>query len=115
MVERKTIGSRIFLGLGACVTLMMIVGITSVFGLMSMRGTISDLANRETRKSTLTSTIYGQVMSLQAAQRGFLIGALTSDAQKIQSAERQVEQASRAANDALRQLEPLLMTDDGKR
>ncbi len=115
MSARKTIGARIFLGLGACVGLMLVVGVTSIVGLSRLRGTVSDLANREARKTTLVSSIYGQVMALQAAQRGFLIGALTSDTQKIQSAERQVQEAGRKAKEALRQLEPLLQTEEARR
>ncbi len=115
MNRQKTIGARVFLGLGACVVLMLVIGVTSTVGLMNLRSTIDNMANRENRKSSLTNVIYGQVMALQAAQRGFLIGALTSDMQKIAAAERQVQDASGKANLALKQLEPLVMLEEGKR
>jgi methyl-accepting chemotaxis protein/methyl-accepting chemotaxis protein-1 (serine sensor receptor) len=115
MNGRRTIGSRVFLGLGACVALMLVIGVTSVLNLMSLRSTISSLAQREARKTALANKIYGQVMGLQSAQRGFLIGALTSDSQKISGAEQQVQDASRKANEGIRELEPLLDTEEGRR
>ncbi|OYT68346.1 MAG: hypothetical protein CFK52_15230, partial [Chloracidobacterium sp. CP2_5A] len=85
--------------------MMMVVGVTSIVGLTNLRDTVTAMANKQARKTMLISSIYGQVMSLQAAQRGFLIGALTSDSSKIQRADAQVEEASRKAGEALRQLE----------
>lgn len=115
MNRQRTIGWKVFVGLGACVALMLVIGVTGILGMSSLRGTVSNLSDRQVRKAVLTSTIYAQVMALQSAQRGFLIGALTNDAKKVQSAEQQVQEASRRANEAIRQLEPLLDTDEGHR
>lgn len=102
------------MGLGACVALMLVIGVTAVVGLTRLKNSVFDLADRGTRQTSLATMIYAQVMALQSAQRGLLIGALTSDAKRVGSAEQQVQEASGKANEALRQMEPLLATDESR-
>ncbi|MCS7044254.1 MAG: methyl-accepting chemotaxis protein [Bryobacteraceae bacterium] len=112
--SKRNLGSKIYLSLGLTGAFLLVVGGVSIYSISALRGLLENTARGEVRKIELATRISEQVASGQSALRGALLASMTGDAAGARAAQNQMEAAGRAITAALAEIEPLVVTAEGR-
>jgi methyl-accepting chemotaxis protein/methyl-accepting chemotaxis protein-1 (serine sensor receptor) len=113
-IAKKNLGSKIYLSLGLTGGFLLLVGGVSIYSIATLRGLLEQGARGEVRKLELATRISEQVAVAQGALRGALLSSMTGDAAGARAAQDQMESAGRAIASALAEIEPLVVTAEGR-
>ncbi|MGC4053386.1 MAG: methyl-accepting chemotaxis protein [Paludibaculum sp.] len=108
-------GTKINIASGAIVAFLLLLGATAIYTLSDVQTQLERSVSVEAHKSELAMSSQTAVTMIEGAQRGLLLGSMTNDAPLVQSASQQMRDSSDRLTNALRELEPLLRTDDARR
>ncbi|QOY88659.1 HAMP domain-containing methyl-accepting chemotaxis protein [Paludibaculum fermentans] len=108
-------GTKINIASGAIVAFLLLLGASAIYTLSDVQGQLERSVNVEARKSELAMQSQTAVTMIEGAQRGLLLGSMTNDAPLVQASSLQMKDSVEKLASALKELEPLLKTDEGKR
>lgn len=108
-------GTKINIASGAIVAFLLLLGATAIYTLSDVQTQLERSVSVEAHKSELAMESQAAVSTIEGAQRGLLLGSMTNDGALVQSSSQQLRDSSDKLSGALKELEGLLKTEDGRR
>jgi methyl-accepting chemotaxis protein/methyl-accepting chemotaxis protein-1 (serine sensor receptor) len=108
-------GTKINIASGAIVMFLLLLGASAIYTLSDVQAQLERSVSVEAHKSELAMQSQTAVTMIEGAQRGQLLGSITNDAPLVQSSSLQMKDSSEKLTGALKELEPLLKTEEARR
>lgn len=114
-IDKMSLGTKIYVSQGVTGGLLLLLGVSVMFSLNSIEGRLNRIVKADAQKLELSANIAGAVTDGENAQRGVLLGALTGNDAELRSSTTNLKKAADSLQRALRDMEPLLSTDEARR
>ena len=110
-----TIGKKLTLAVGALMTVLVVLSVTSLQAIRSLRDSYDTAADKTARKIVLADTLNLAKSDMLAAQRGMLMFAFAGDQAHAESGKQAFQTNQEIFRKALEELRPMLVSEEGKR
>jgi len=114
LFSKRNLGSKMYLSLGLTGAFLLLVGGVSIYSVTNLSRMLESAAGREAKKIELATRVSEQVAAGQSALRGVLLASVTGDTAGVQANQDRMERAGREIESALAEIEPLLVTQEGR-
>ena len=113
--DKLSLGTKFFMSQAVTGGLLLVLGGCALLSVAGIEKKMRQIVDVDARKVELVNDISAAVSAAEGAQRGILLGALTGDDPQLRASTSAVEQAGDTLKTTLRDIEPLLNNDDGRR
>lgn len=114
-MSRLTVGTKLGIAFGAMLLLTLVVGSVALWTSRSLADRLHTATTASLRKAELAGEIDSSTSDMLVYQRGMYLGAYKKDAAAVQEASAGFRKAAAKAKGSLQNIEPLLVTAEGKR
>src|SRR5260370_1056181 len=115
MNAQMTIGKKLMLSFAGLLVLLIGLSFTFLNAVGTLKGTFDTTVDQTARNLSLAGDLDAAESAMLAWQRGMLLYAMTKDTAKSDAAKSKFRQSVEAANRALADISPLLITEEGRR
>lgn len=113
--QKKTLGFKIYVSSGLLAAFLLILSGFTIYSISSLQQKLNSLANLEVRKIDLAGRTTTGFNQMWASARGILLGTMTSNTEMVTAAESTLQEGRDQVASSLRDIAPLLSTEQGKR
>jgi methyl-accepting chemotaxis protein/methyl-accepting chemotaxis protein-1 (serine sensor receptor) len=110
-MKSKTIGFKLTLSCAACVILMIVLGVTSVYGTRTLRSAVTSAYVQDTQKLALAGGIAAGVMEMAAREEAGVSKAMQQNTSEYQRIRREFDNVVTQVTSDMSKLKTLLETD----
>lgn len=114
-IDKMTLGTKIYVSQAATGGLLLLLGVSVMVSLNSIEGRLKRIVDVDSQKLELSANLAGAVTEGENAQRGMLLGALTGNDAELRTSSSNLKRAADSLQRSLRELEPLLTSDEARR
>jgi methyl-accepting chemotaxis protein/methyl-accepting chemotaxis protein-1 (serine sensor receptor) len=105
--KKASFGAKLTAAQAALTLILFLVGGFSVYTIISLRGSLETIANREAARSALLSEMETKLAHLTAEQKAMMLSGLTSDTAGIENSKRSMEENIARGRAILQQLKTM--------
>ncbi|HMD48825.1 MAG TPA: methyl-accepting chemotaxis protein [Bryobacteraceae bacterium] len=114
-MSQMTVGKRLTIGFGATLAVALVLAASGIFWVGRLGSELDLTVNQTARKVQLLSQIDSDFLRMRSCQRGIQLFAMHNLPDKVAADKAEFESRMRSVEQSLRDLKPLLVTDEGKR
>jgi methyl-accepting chemotaxis protein/methyl-accepting chemotaxis protein-1 (serine sensor receptor) len=114
-IDKASLGTKIYASQAVTGGMLLLLGASVLFSLQSIEGRLKRIVDVDTQQIELSADIAGAVTDGENAQRGMLLGALTGNEAQLRASTSNLKKASDSLQRSLRDMEPLLTSDEARR
>lgn len=114
-MSKMTIGKKLMLGIAAILLIAAGLGAAYLYSTASLAAELKSATDVTAKKVFLISALEGQLFRMRSCQRGVMLFTLYKIPDKVTANKQEFESRAAGVEDILRQIEPLLSTEQGKK
>ena len=114
-MSQMTIGKKLMLGFGVLLVVALGLAGSGLYWVGSMKGTFDEVMNKTARKVILIGDLQADLFRMRSCQRGVMLFAMHNLSEKVRSNKEEFEARASHTEEAMREIKPLLVTEEGRR
>ena len=114
-MSQMTIGKRLMIGFGAVLAVALGLAGSGIYWVGSLGHHLDMAVNSTTKKVFLLTELQADIHRLRTCQRGVMLFAMHNVPDKVRANKEEFEQKVSASEQLLRDVKPLLVSDDARR
>ncbi|MDZ4799538.1 MAG: methyl-accepting chemotaxis protein [Bryobacteraceae bacterium] len=114
-MKKYSIGTRLTLTFSALLVLAMAIGVSAILGMNGLVAKLETATGASVKKIDLANQFNTVTSDMLVYQRGMYLAAYENDRPGVEAAKSEFRALAEKANQLLRNIEPLLVSPDGKR
>jgi methyl-accepting chemotaxis protein len=114
-MSNMTIGKRLMIGFGATLLVALGMAVSGIYWINDLSRQVDDVASKTGKKVFMMSEMQADLFRVRSCQRGVMLFSMYKLREKAESNKQEAEQRMGMAEQSLREVKPLLVTEEGRR